>query len=43
MNQRSDIIIAGILVYAGLGIAIDIIMRGLEKAALPWRPKIALA
>jgi len=43
MNQRSDIIIAGILVYAAFGIAIDIVMRGVEWLALPWRPKIALS
>ena len=43
MNQRSDIIIAGILVYAALGIAIDLLMRLLEHLALPWRPKLALA
>lgn len=43
MNQRSDIIIAGILVYAALGISIDLLMRLLEHALLPWRPKLALA
>jgi sulfonate transport system permease protein len=43
MNQRSDIIIAGILVYAALGIVIDLLMRLLEHLALPWRPKLALA
>jgi sulfonate transport system permease protein len=43
MNQRSDIIIAGILVYATLGIAIDLLMRLLEHLALPWRAKIVLA
>jgi sulfonate transport system permease protein len=42
-NQRPDIIIAGILVYAALGIAIDLAMRLIERIALPWRPKIALA
>jgi sulfonate transport system permease protein len=43
MNQRSDIIIAGILVYATLGIAIDLLMRLLEHLALPWRAKLVLA
>jgi sulfonate transport system permease protein len=42
MNQRSDIIIAGILVYAALGIGIDLLMRLLEHLALPWRPKLVL-
>jgi len=37
-NQRPDIIIAGILVYAVLGIVTDLIMRGIERLALPWRP-----
>jgi sulfonate transport system permease protein len=36
-NQRTDIIIAGILVYAALGIVVDVLMRLLEKALLPWR------
>jgi sulfonate transport system permease protein len=35
--QRTDIIIAGILVYAALGIAVDLVMRLLEHALLPWR------
>lgn len=43
MNQRSDIIIAGIIVYAALGIGLDLVMRLIERLALPWRPKIALA
>jgi sulfonate transport system permease protein len=43
MNQRSDIIIAGVLVYAVLGIAIDLLMRLLERVLLPWRPKLVLA
>jgi sulfonate transport system permease protein len=43
MNQRSDIIIAGILVYAALGIAIDLAMRLIERVTLPWRSKVALA
>jgi sulfonate transport system permease protein len=43
MNQRSDIIIAGILVYAALGIGIDLLMRLLEHLALPWRARLVLA
>ncbi len=43
MNQRSDIIIAGIIVYAALGIGTDLVMRVVERIALPWRPKLALA
>ncbi|MDR5759209.1 ABC transporter permease [Caballeronia sp. LZ035] len=42
-NQRADIIMAGILVYATLGIVTDLVMRALEHLALPWRPRFELA
>ena len=35
--QRTDIILAGILVYAVLGLLVDMLMRGLERILLPWR------
>ena len=35
--QRTDIILAGILVYAVLGLVVDLLMRGLERVLLPWR------
>jgi sulfonate transport system permease protein len=35
--QRTDIIIAGILVYAALGIAVDALLRLTERKALAWR------
>ena len=41
-NQRPDIVIAGILIYAALGIIADIIMRLVEHFALPWRPRVAI-
>lgn len=41
-NQRPDIVIAGILVYAALGIVVDVVMRGVERAALPWRPRVTI-
>lgn len=41
-NQRSDIILAGIIVYAALGILTDIAMRKIESAVLPWRPQHAI-
>lgn len=41
-NQRPDIVIAGILVYALLGIVIDIVMRLVEHFALPWRPRVTI-
>jgi sulfonate transport system permease protein len=36
--QRTDIIIAGILIYAVLGLLVDVVMRALERILLPWRP-----
>ncbi|WP_218651779.1 ABC transporter permease [Nostoc sp. C052] len=42
-NQRADIIIAGIIVYAALGITNDVVMRLIERLALPWRPNIVLS
>lgn len=42
-NQRTDVIIAGIIVYALLGIVIDLVMRVVERLALPWRPSLVLA
>jgi len=35
--QRTDIIVAGILVYAALGIAVDALLRFIERKALVWR------
>lgn len=37
--QRTDIIIAGILIYAVLGVIVDIVMRLIERALLGWRPR----
>lgn len=37
--QRTDIIIAGILIYALLGVIVDIVMRQIERALLSWRPR----
>ncbi|WP_316233665.1 ABC transporter permease [Bradyrhizobium sp. SZCCHNPS2010] len=42
-NQRTDVIIAGIIVYALLGIAIDLVMRWVERVALPWRASLVFA
>ncbi|WP_261554922.1 ABC transporter permease [Frankia tisae] len=41
-NQRPDIVIAGIWIYAVLGIAIDFLMRGVERLALPWRARVGI-
>jgi sulfonate transport system permease protein len=35
--QRTDIIIAGLLVYAALGIAVDALLRFIERKVLVWR------
>lgn len=35
--QRTDIIIAGVLVYAVLGIGVDALLRYIERKALAWR------
>jgi len=42
-NQRPDIVIAGIWIYAVLGILIDFVMRGAERLALPWRGRVSIA
>jgi sulfonate transport system permease protein len=42
-NQRTDVIIAGIIVYALLGILIDLVMRWIERLALPWRASLVFA
>ena len=41
-NQRPDIVITGILIYALLGIAVDVVMRIIERVALPWRPRVTI-
>jgi sulfonate transport system permease protein len=43
MNQRPDVVIVGVIVYAILGITTDLVTRLIESAALPWKPKLALA
>ncbi len=42
LNQRTDIIIAGVLVYALFGIFVDLFMRLVEKYTLPWRVRVSL-
>ncbi len=42
-NQRPDIIIAGIVIYAILGICIDLAMRWIERLLLPWRASHVIA
>jgi sulfonate transport system permease protein len=35
-SMRTDVIVAGIIVYAVLGIVIDVIMRALQYTLVPW-------
>ena len=41
-NQRVDIIMAGIIVYALLGLALAAFMSFVERVSLPWRTDIVL-
>jgi sulfonate transport system permease protein len=43
MNQRPDVVIVGVIVYAVLGVATDVLTRVIERVALPWKPKLVLA
>jgi sulfonate transport system permease protein len=36
-NLRTDIVVAGVIVYALLGLTVDLMVRGLERLLLPWR------
>jgi sulfonate transport system permease protein len=35
---RTDVIVVGLIVYALLGLSSDLIVRGIERVALAWRP-----
>ena len=37
---RTDVILVGLVVYALLGLGADRLVRGLERAALAWRPSL---
>jgi sulfonate transport system permease protein len=37
---RTDIVIVGVLMYALLGLSVDLVVRLAEKLLLPWRPTI---
>jgi sulfonate transport system permease protein len=43
MNQRPDVVIVGVAVYAALGVATDLLTRMFERVALPWKPDLVLA
>jgi sulfonate transport system permease protein len=36
--MRTDVIVVGLIVYAALGLAVDILVRWLERRLLAWRP-----
>jgi sulfonate transport system permease protein len=36
--MRTDVIVVGLLVYAVLGLAVDVLVRWLERRLLSWRP-----
>jgi sulfonate transport system permease protein len=36
--MRTDILVVGLLVYATLGLVVDILVRWLERRLLAWRP-----
>ena len=38
--MRTDVIVVCLLVYAGLGLGADSIVRWLERRALAWRPQL---
>jgi sulfonate transport system permease protein len=38
---RTDVIVVGLVIYALLGLASDLIVRGIERVALAWRPAFA--
>lgn len=37
--MRTDVIVVCLLVYAGLGLGADLLVRALERRALAWRPQ----
>jgi sulfonate transport system permease protein len=38
--MRTDVIVVCLVVYAGLGLGADFIVRALERRALGWRPTL---
>ncbi len=38
--MRTDVIVVCLMVYAGLGLGADFIVRALERRALAWRPQL---
>ncbi|WP_242614630.1 ABC transporter permease [Actinomadura roseirufa] len=38
---RNDYMVLCILIYALIGLVIDLVIRGLERVAMPWRGRAA--
>jgi sulfonate transport system permease protein len=38
--MRTDIMVVGLLIYAALGLIVDIMVRLLERHLLAWRPSL---
>jgi sulfonate transport system permease protein len=36
--MRTDILVVGLLIYAALGLVVDVLVRWLERGLLAWRP-----
>jgi sulfonate transport system permease protein len=36
--MRMDILVVGLLIYAALGLIVDVLVRWLERRLLGWRP-----
>jgi sulfonate transport system permease protein len=41
--MRIDILVVGLLIYAFLGLAVDVLVRWLERRLLSWRPSFVTA
>jgi sulfonate transport system permease protein len=41
--MRMDILVVGLLIYAALGLIVDVLVRWLERRLLGWRPSFMSA
>jgi sulfonate transport system permease protein len=40
--QQTNIVFCGVIIYAALGLSADVLVRGIEKLALPWRAGVSV-
>ena len=40
--QQTSIVFCGVIIYAALGLSADLIVRVIEKLALPWRAGVSV-